>query len=155
VWACVSGLLIKGLRQIGGSINVRDFNLVSLRRVFRRSLRRTIGIHAAGHRLVSFGCVDSATGDALVVAMRSTAISLPHEHSPGNAGDGAGSVRFRRTYARGVGRPTPQNIEPRCAAHNQNQADLDFGRAFMDARRSNLAGARTFPAECRGMAAAP
>ena len=27
------------------------------------------------------------------------------------------------------------NLELRCAAHNQYQADLDFGRAFMDARR--------------------
>ena len=27
------------------------------------------------------------------------------------------------------------NVELRCAAHNQYQADLDFGRAFMDARR--------------------
>jgi 5-methylcytosine-specific restriction endonuclease McrA len=52
------------------------------------------------------------------------------------------------------GQPTLQNIELRCAAHNQYQADLDFGRSFMDARRSNFAGARTFPAECRGTAAA-
>ena len=28
------------------------------------------------------------------------------------------------------------NVELRCAAHNQYQADLDFGRDFMDARRS-------------------
>ena len=27
------------------------------------------------------------------------------------------------------------NVELRCAAHNQHQADLDFGRAFMEARR--------------------
>ena len=27
------------------------------------------------------------------------------------------------------------NVELRCAAHNQYQADLDFGRAFMDAKR--------------------
>ncbi|HXC51240.1 MAG TPA: hypothetical protein VN634_10180, partial [Candidatus Limnocylindrales bacterium] len=58
------------------------------------------------------------------------------------------------------GPPTPENIELRCTAHNQYQADLDFGRAFMDARRGNLADARTFPGECRtvdreGMAAAP
>ena len=33
------------------------------------------------------------------------------------------------------------NVELRCAAHNQYQADLDFGRDFMDARRS--AGARS------------
>jgi len=53
------------------------------------------------------------------------------------------------------GPPTPENIELRCASHNQYQADLDFGRAFMDARRGNLTDARTFPGECRGMAAAP
>ncbi|HXC51187.1 MAG TPA: hypothetical protein VN634_09915 [Candidatus Limnocylindrales bacterium] len=60
----------------------------------------------------------------------------------------------RAPFAMG-GPPTPENIELRCAAHNQYQADLDFGRAFMDARRGNLAHARTFPGECRGMAAAP
>ncbi|HXC50501.1 MAG TPA: hypothetical protein VN634_06455 [Candidatus Limnocylindrales bacterium] len=58
------------------------------------------------------------------------------------------------------GPPTPENIELRCASHNQYQADLDFGRAFMDARRGNLADAQTFPGECRavdrqGMEAAP
>jgi len=58
------------------------------------------------------------------------------------------------------GPPTPANIELRCAAHNQYQADLDFGRAFMHAKRGNLADARTFPGECRAvdggaMAAAP
>ncbi len=58
------------------------------------------------------------------------------------------------------GPPTSENIELRCAAHNQYQADLDFGRAFMDAKRGNLADARTFPGECRAvdrgaMAAAP
>jgi len=58
------------------------------------------------------------------------------------------------------GLPTLENIELRCAAHNQYQADRDFGRAFMDARRGNLDGARTFPGECRAvdrgtMAAAP
>jgi hypothetical protein len=37
------------------------------------------------------------------------------------------------------GPPTPENIELRCAAHNQFQADLDFGRSFMDARRGKLA----------------
>src|SRR6185369_10907111 len=41
----------------------------------------------------------------------------------------------RAPFAMG-GPPTPKNIELRCAAHNQYQADLDFGRAFMDARRS-------------------
>jgi hypothetical protein len=48
------------------------------------------------------------------------------------------------------GRPTLQNIELRCAAHNQYQADLDFGRSFMDAKRGAVATARTFPGECRG-----
>jgi len=42
-------------------------------------------------------------------------------------------------FARG-GRHDADNVELRCAAHNQYQADLDFGRDFMDARRS--AGAR-------------
>ncbi|HXC52973.1 MAG TPA: hypothetical protein VN634_18955 [Candidatus Limnocylindrales bacterium] len=60
----------------------------------------------------------------------------------------------RAPFAMG-GLPTSENIELRCAAHNQYQADLDFGRAFMDARRGNLADPRTFPGECRGMAAAP
>ncbi len=60
----------------------------------------------------------------------------------------------RAPFAMG-GAATPENIELRCAAHNQYQADLDFGRAFMDARRGNPAGARTFPAECRAMVAAP
>jgi len=67
-----------------------------------------------------------------------------------------GNIEFhhKAPFAMG-GPPTPENIELRCAAHNQYQADLDFGRAFMDARRGNLANARTFPGECRGMAAAP
>src|SRR6185369_4254612 len=72
-----------------------------------------------------------------------------------------GNIEFhhRAPFAMG-GPPTSQNIELRCAAHNQYQADLDFGRAFMDAKRGNFADARTFPAECRavdreGMAAAP
>jgi hypothetical protein len=45
------------------------------------------------------------------------------------------------------GPPTLENIELRCAAHNQFQADLDFGRSFMDARRDATAP-RTFPGEC-------
>ncbi|MFN2376233.1 MAG: hypothetical protein ABR538_06830, partial [Candidatus Binatia bacterium] len=52
------------------------------------------------------------------------------------------------------GRHSPENIELRCAAHNQYQADLDFGRSFMDARRGNVAAARTFPGECRETQAA-
>ncbi|HXC50920.1 MAG TPA: hypothetical protein VN634_08555 [Candidatus Limnocylindrales bacterium] len=68
------------------------------------------------------------------------------EHSPGN-------VTWVSSDASRP--PTPANIELRCAAHNQYQADLDFGRGFMDARRGNPADARTFPGECRGMAAAP
>ncbi|HXC52161.1 MAG TPA: hypothetical protein VN634_14840 [Candidatus Limnocylindrales bacterium] len=72
-----------------------------------------------------------------------------------------GNIEFhhKAPFAMG-GPPTPGNIELRCAAHNQYQADLDFGRDFMDAKRGNLADARTFPAECRAvdrqaMAAAP
>ena len=38
-------------------------------------------------------------------------------------------------FARG-GCHDADNVELRCAAHNQYQADLDFGRGFMDARRS-------------------
>jgi len=47
-------------------------------------------------------------------------------------------VDFHHTkpFATG-GRQTPENIELRCAAHNQFQADLDFGRSFMDSRRSS------------------
>jgi hypothetical protein len=53
----------------------------------------------------------------------------------------------KRAFAKG-GCHDADNVELRCAAHNQYQADLDFGRGFMDARRT--AGARfgTFPAEC-------
>jgi hypothetical protein len=47
------------------------------------------------------------------------------------------------------GLSTTANIELRCAAHNQFQADLDFGRAFMDARRGKAAAAATL----RGMSA--
>ncbi|MFN2376483.1 MAG: hypothetical protein ABR538_08090 [Candidatus Binatia bacterium] len=54
----------------------------------------------------------------------------------------------RAPFALG-GRHSPENIELRCAAHNQYQADLDFGRSFMDAKRGNVAAARTFPGECR------
>jgi hypothetical protein len=46
----------------------------------------------------------------------------------------------KNAFARG-GRHDADNVELRCAAHNQYQADLDFGRDFMDARRS--AGARS------------
>jgi hypothetical protein len=46
----------------------------------------------------------------------------------------------KNAFARG-GRHDTDNVELRCAAHNQYQADLDFGRDFMDARRS--AGARS------------
>jgi hypothetical protein len=64
------------------------------------------------------------------------------------------SIEFHHKTPFAVGgQPTLQNIELRCAAHNQYQADLDFGRHFMDARRSD--DTRTFPGECRGMAAAP
>jgi hypothetical protein len=51
------------------------------------------------------------------------------------------SVEFHHKYpfAKGGCHDT-DNVELRCAAHNQYQADLDFGRDFMDARRS--AGAR-------------
>jgi 5-methylcytosine-specific restriction endonuclease McrA len=43
-------------------------------------------------------------------------------------------------FARG-GRHDADNVELRCTAHNQYQADLDFGQSFMDARRS--AGSRS------------
>jgi 5-methylcytosine-specific restriction endonuclease McrA len=39
------------------------------------------------------------------------------------------------------GLPTTENIELRCRAHNQFQADLDFGRSFMNAKRSKIAAA--------------
>jgi len=54
----------------------------------------------------------------------------------------------RGAFAMG-GLHTPENIELRCAAHNQYQADLDFGRSFMDERRGKLAAAGAFPGECR------
>jgi 5-methylcytosine-specific restriction endonuclease McrA len=50
----------------------------------------------------------------------------------------------RNPFAMG-GPPTPQNIELRCAAHNQHQADLDFGRSFMDAKRGKVGAARHSP----------
>ena len=53
------------------------------------------------------------------------------------------------------GQHTPQNIELRCAAHNQYQADLDFGRSFMDGMRGKNVTAATFPGECGGKAASP
>jgi hypothetical protein len=46
----------------------------------------------------------------------------------------------KNPFARG-GRHDADNVELRCAAHNQYQADLDFGREFMDARRT--AGTRS------------
>jgi hypothetical protein len=46
----------------------------------------------------------------------------------------------KRAFANG-GLHDADNVELRCAAHNQYQADLDFGRDFMDARRT--AGARS------------
>jgi hypothetical protein len=51
------------------------------------------------------------------------------------------SVEFhhKHPFAKG-GRHDADNVELRCAAHNQYQADLDFGRDFMDAMRT--AGAR-------------
>jgi 5-methylcytosine-specific restriction endonuclease McrA len=44
----------------------------------------------------------------------------------------------RKPFAAGGGQ-TSDNIEMRCAAHNQYQADLDFGRSFMDGRRGKVA----------------
>jgi 5-methylcytosine-specific restriction endonuclease McrA len=44
----------------------------------------------------------------------------------------------RKPFAAGGGH-TPENIELRCAAHNQYQADLDFGRYFMDGKRGKAA----------------
>jgi hypothetical protein len=46
----------------------------------------------------------------------------------------------KHPFAKG-GRHEADNVELRCAAHNQYQADLDFGRSFMDVRRR--AGARS------------
>jgi 5-methylcytosine-specific restriction endonuclease McrA len=79
-----------------------------------------------------------------------------YEDSRGRRCRETGNIEFhhRTPFAVG-GQPTPQNIELRCAAHNQYQADLDFGRSFMDARRSKHAHARTFAGECREMASAP
>jgi hypothetical protein len=46
----------------------------------------------------------------------------------------------KNPFARG-GCHDADNVELRCASHNQYQADLDFGRAFMDARRGRAAPA--------------
>jgi hypothetical protein len=73
-------------------------------------------------------------------------------------------LHHREPFAMG-GMHTSQNIELRCAAHNQYQADLDFSRSFMDGRRGKAARtfvdgrrgrpAPTFPGECRGTATTP
>jgi 5-methylcytosine-specific restriction endonuclease McrA len=74
----------------------------------------------------------------------------------------------RKPFAAGGGH-TSDNIELRCASHNQYQADLDFGRSFMDRRRGKVAniprgmlpdGGRgkytpAFHGECQETAAAP
>ncbi|MFT5042622.1 MAG: 5-methylcytosine-specific restriction endonuclease McrA [Hyphomicrobiaceae bacterium] len=54
------------------------------------------------------------------------------------------SVEFhhKRPFGKGGGHEV-ENIELRCRAHNQAQADLDFGVAFMGAKRRH-----TFPGEC-------
>jgi 5-methylcytosine-specific restriction endonuclease McrA len=69
--------------------------------------------------------------------------------------DGTRNVDFHHVvpFAMG-GSHTVDNIELRCAAHNQYQADLDFGRAFMDARRRSSSAAGVFPAECRAASSA-
>lgn len=54
----------------------------------------------------------------------------------------------RIAFARG-GRHAPDNIELRCPAHNQYQADLDFGRSFMDDKRRIPASAPTDPRSAR------
>jgi 5-methylcytosine-specific restriction endonuclease McrA len=48
-----------------------------------------------------------------------------------------GNIEFhhKHPFAKG-GSHDADNVELRCTAHNQYQADLDFGRSFMDARRS-------------------
>jgi 5-methylcytosine-specific restriction endonuclease McrA len=52
------------------------------------------------------------------------------------------NVEFHHKHAFALGGPpTTENIELRCAAHNQLQADLDFGRSFMDAKRGDAAAA--------------
>jgi hypothetical protein len=52
------------------------------------------------------------------------------------------NVEFHHKFPFALGGlSTTDNIELRCAAHNQLQADLDFGRAFMDARRGKAAAA--------------
>jgi hypothetical protein len=43
---------------------------------------------------------------------------------------------------------TPDNVELRCRAHNQYQADLDFGRSFMDGKRGVATDTTAFPGEC-------
>jgi 5-methylcytosine-specific restriction endonuclease McrA len=63
------------------------------------------------------------------------------------AGERCGANRFvefhhRHPFGKG-GDHQVENLELRCSAHNQAQADLDFGREFMRARRRS-----TFRAEC-------
>jgi len=63
-----------------------------------------------------------------------------HTDGGGRRCNATSNVEFHHKdpFARG-GRHDADNVELRCAAHNQYQADLDFGRDFMDARRSAAA----------------
>jgi 5-methylcytosine-specific restriction endonuclease McrA len=65
-----------------------------------------------------------------------------YEDARGRRCTETGNVEFhhKSPFALG-GLPTTDNIELRCAAHNQYQADLDFGRSFMDTKRRKAAAA--------------
>ena len=59
------------------------------------------------------------------------------------------AVEYHHTNPFGKGgRHEPDNISLRCRAHNQYQADLDFGRKFMDGRRQGNMPRGMFEAGC-------
>jgi hypothetical protein len=55
----------------------------------------------------------------------------------GNRCSGTRAMEYHhiRPYGKGGGHQA-NNIALRCRAHNQHQADLDFGRDFMDRKRT-------------------
>ena len=55
--------------------------------------------------------------------------------------------RRRVSFGKG-GKHEPDNVALRCRAHNQYQADLDFGTKFMDGRRHNNMPRGLFVAGC-------
>ncbi len=106
---------------------------------------------ARPHREASGGALGSPRSRRIPAAVRrevwlrdgGTCVFVDH------SGERCGAARFlefhhREPFGKG-GRHEAANIELRCQAHNQLQADLDFGVEFMNARRRG-----TFPGERPG-----